>query len=105
MKRHRTRTLELALLLMLILPLQGFATASSCGLFHSAAAAAPQHCSHGSAAVQHPGCGTCCSAAIVLTPLRWAPPRSPSPQHSLPLLISPPFIVLDRLDRPPRIAA
>ncbi|MGO9935244.1 MAG: hypothetical protein ACLPV8_25985 [Steroidobacteraceae bacterium] len=103
MRRYRTLTLALALLLILVLPLQGFATASSCGPFNSVAAAS-QHCSHGSAAVQHHGCGTCCSAAIVLAPVHFAPPRSQGPRHSLPAPTSPPFYLLDRLDRPPRIA-
>ncbi|HWW29223.1 MAG TPA: hypothetical protein VNY80_04360 [Steroidobacteraceae bacterium] len=104
MNRHRTRILELALLLVLLLPLQGFATALSCGSFDAAPAAA-QHCAHGSAAVQHHHCGTCCSAAIVVTPLHWAPPRATRPDVSLPLLISPALVALDRLDRPPRLAA
>jgi hypothetical protein len=99
MKRRCTPALELALLLVLMLPLQGFASAASC-----AASAADQHCAHGTAA-QHHGCGTCCSAAIVVTSFDWAPPQSRRPQLSVPLLFSPPKLALDRLDRPPRPAA
>jgi hypothetical protein len=105
MNRHRTRMLELALLLVLLLPLQGFATALSCGSFNAAPATAQQHCAHGSAAVQHHHCGSCCSAALVATPLHWAPPRATRPDVSLPLLISPALVALDRLDRPPRLTA
>jgi len=100
---------ELALLLVVMLPLQGFAAAFSCEPHNSAAAAATaagdQHCPHASSAVQHHACGTCCCAAIVVTPLQWVPPRSISPQVRVPLLFSPPKIVLDRLDRPPRVLA
>jgi hypothetical protein len=101
--------LELALLLVLMLPLQGFAAAFSCETHEAAAAAAAssgdQHCPHASSAVQHHACGTCCCAGMVVTPLQWAPPRSISPQVRVPLLFSPPKIVLDRLDRPPRTEA
>jgi hypothetical protein len=101
--------LELALLLVLMLPLQGFAAAFSCEPHDSAAAAATsapeQHCPHASSALQHHACGTCCCAAMVITPLPWVPPRSISPQVRVPLLFSPPKIVLDRLDRPPRVLA
>jgi hypothetical protein len=109
MERHRSSALKLALLLVLMLPLQGFAAAFSCEPLDSAAAAAAptadHHCPHGSSAVQHHACGTCCSAAMVVTPLQWVPPRSISPRVRVPLLFSPPNIVLDRLDRPPRPAA
>jgi len=119
MKRHRTSTLELALLLALMLPLQGFATAVRCAAFDTAAAAAAStltaastgaptaadpHCAHGTA-VQHHSCGTCCSAAIAATSYQWTPPRSRRAALSLPLLFSPPKLALDRLDRPPRPAA
>jgi len=99
MKRRRTSTLELALLLVLMLPLQGFATAASCAAFDTAAAA-EHHCPHGTA-VQHHSCGTCCFAAIAVTSLQWTPPRSRRPVASFPLLFSPPKLALDRLDRPP----
>jgi len=118
MKRHRTPKLELALLLVLMLPLQGFASAVSCAAFDAAAdaaaspptttstasTAADQHCAHGAAA-QHHGCGSCCSAAIVVTSFHWAPPQSRRPQVSMPMHFHPPKLALDRLDRPPRATA
>jgi hypothetical protein len=101
--------LELALLLVVMLPLQGFAAAFGCEAHDGAAAAATsataQHCPHASSALQHHACGTCCCAAMVVTPLQWIPPRSISPQVRVPLSFSPPKIVLDRLDRPPRVLA
>jgi len=103
MKRHRTPTLELALLLVLMLPLQGFAAAAGCAA-STAATAADQHCAHGAAA-QHHSCGTCCSAAIVVTSFHWAPPQTLRPQVSMPPLPAAPKLALDRLDRPPRTAA
>jgi hypothetical protein len=96
MRDLRTRSLELALLLALFLPLQGFAAAWSCEPLH-----AQPHCPHGLAAVQHHGCGTCCLAAIAAAPLRFALPPLRSdvsfPQPSTQLTVA-----LDRLDRPPR---
>ncbi|MGO9948495.1 MAG: hypothetical protein ACLPWG_16775 [Steroidobacteraceae bacterium] len=103
MRRHRTSTLELALLLALMLPLQGFATAASCAVFETASAP-EHHCQHGTA-VQHHSCGTCCSAAIAVTSLQWTPPRSRRLPASFLLLLSPPKLALDRLDRPPRPTA
>jgi hypothetical protein len=100
----RTRTLELALLLALMLPLQGFAASWGCGSFEAATAATQQHCTQGSgAAQQHHNCGaSCCSAAIVLTPLCWVAPHSTRPQAAMPIAGSQPSVILDRLDRPPR---
>jgi hypothetical protein len=105
MKPLRTRMLEFALLVAVMLPLQGFASASGCGPF--AAIASTEHCNH---AAKHPAgtgqlhdCGTCCSvAALSAAPLLWAAPRLTSPKRFLPLFWSPPAVVLDRLDRPPR---
>jgi hypothetical protein len=106
MAKRRPRTLKLALLLALILPLQGFAAAWHCGPA-PAAPTAQQHCTHGSgsgAAQQHHGCSTsCCSFAIAVMPLRWAAPPSISPQVAMPLSGSQPSRILDRLDRPPRL--
>jgi len=110
--------MKLALLLALIMPLQGFASAWSCGSRDAAQAAAaatapaaaqaaapvaaPQQCAHTGAAQQHHHCGTCCcAAAIAVVPALWVPPRSANLGALLPAR-SPPAIVLDRLDRPPR---
>jgi hypothetical protein len=98
--------MKLALLLALIMPLQGFASAWSCGSFDAAPAAAAQHCAHeDGAAQQHHHCGTCCAAAIAVMPLLWVPPRPENAGSPLPLRSSPPAIALDRLDRPPRFVS
>jgi hypothetical protein len=100
--------MKLALLLALIMPLQGFASAWSCASFDAAPATGPatalQHCAHDAGAVQlHHHCGTCCcAAAISVVPLVWAPPRPANQGALLPVRSSPPAIALDRLDRPPR---
>jgi hypothetical protein len=99
--------MKLVLLLALVLPLQSFASFWSCGSQDTAAAAAHEHCIQPGAqqggGEQHHHCGTCCVAAIAATALRWTPPRSVSPAASLPSHRSPPKVVLDRLDRPPRL--
>jgi hypothetical protein len=104
--------MKLALLLALIMPLQGFASAWSCGSRGAApaaapaaaSAAAPQQCAHAGAAQQHHRCGTCCcAAAIAVMPLLWIAPRPANPSALLPVRLSPPAIILDRLDRPPRL--
>jgi hypothetical protein len=96
--------MRLALLLALIMPLQGFAS-GGCGFPYSAPAAAPaaapQQCAHAGAA-QHHHCGTCCCAAAIAVPLLWVPPRPANPSALLFSRCSPPAMILDRLDRPPR---
>jgi hypothetical protein len=104
----RSRSMTLVLLLALILPLQSFAAAWSCGAHEAGSAAAHQHCANDLGAAQgggeqHHHCGTCCAAANALMPFRWTAPRSASPEASLPLHRSPPKVALDRLDRPPRL--
>jgi hypothetical protein len=100
--------MKLALLLALIMPLQGFASAWSCEALGPAPAAghatALQHCAHDAGAAQlHHHCGTCCcAAAISVMPMVWLPPRPANSSALLPVRSSPPAIVLDRLDRPPR---
>jgi hypothetical protein len=99
--------MKLALLLALMMPLQGFASTWGCGSFDTApatGATASQHCAHDTgAAQQHHHCGTCChAAAIAVMPLFRVPPRPANPGALLPVR-SPPAIVLDRLDRPPRL--
>jgi hypothetical protein len=105
MKPFRARMLEFALLVAVMLPLQGFASASGCGPL--GVVSSTEHCDHASGhaagAAQHHECGTCCSvAALSAAPLWWAAPRLTSPKLFLPLFWSPPAVVLDRLDRPPR---
>jgi hypothetical protein len=99
--------MTLVLLLALMLPLQTFASAWSCGTQDSGAAAAHHHCANDPAqpqsdGEQHHHCGTCCAAAVALMPFCWTPPPTVGSEASLPLQGSPPKIVLDRLDRPPR---
>jgi hypothetical protein len=99
--------MKLALLLALIMPLQGFASAWNCGSFDAAPATSAQHCAHeaGAAQQQH-HCGTCCcAAAIAVMPLLWVPPPPVNAGAPLPLRSSPPAITLDRLDRPPRFVS
>jgi hypothetical protein len=109
MKALRTQGVKLALLLALIMPLQGLAAAWGCVSFDAvssdaASSAAPAHCPHETgAAQQHHNCGMCCCAATVaLMPLPWAAPRAASPGVLLPLRWQPASVVPDRLDRPPR---
>jgi hypothetical protein len=99
--------MTLVLLLALILPLQSFASAWSCGAEATGAADPHHHCANDSGepqggAEQHHHCGTCCAAAIALMPFRWTAPRMVSSEASLPLQSSPPKVALERLDRPPR---
>jgi hypothetical protein len=98
--------MTLALLLALILPLQGFAAAWSCSAHDTGESAARHHCPNDSGKPQsgepHHHCGTCCAAAIALVPFSWTPPRSANPEASLPSHRPPPTVALDRLDRPPR---
>jgi hypothetical protein len=108
MSPFRSPSMKLVLLLALILPLQNFASAWSCGARGTAAAAAHHDCANerGSpqtAAEQHHHCGSCCVAAIAPLPYCWTAPRSVNPQDSLPRHGRPPQVALDRLDRPPRL--
>jgi hypothetical protein len=100
-----------ALLLALLLPVQGFAAFSGCAPLSGAHDAEHQaqtthaHCAeHPSrdSAVQHHACCDCCIAAVGQAAPDWIPPRSETPQLSLPALRQPLMISLDRLDRPPR---
>jgi hypothetical protein len=105
-----------ALLLALILPLQGFAAVAGCpqappahGPQHSAQPA-HMHCAaqskQNSPAQQHHGfCSDCCMAAMAPAAPDWIPPPSDVPHLSLPLHRAPVMIPLDRLDRPPRATA
>jgi hypothetical protein len=102
---RRTR-FKLAILLALMLPLQGLSAASACGAVSAASAQIDHHCTPVSGTVPgsllHHGCGTCCAVGVAAAPLHWATPRLPSPEVSSATLLPPPDIILDRLDRPPR---
>jgi hypothetical protein len=108
MALFRIPSIRLVLLLALMLPLQSFAAAWSCGANHPGSAATQQHCAgHPDASPgggEHHHCGTCCIAAIALLPFPWTAPRSAGSEASLPLHGPPPQVALDRLDRPPRQA-
>ena len=103
--------MRLVLLLALILPLQSFAVAWSCGPSEADSAAAHQHCApesgaaHTGEAQVHHHCGTCCAAAIAALPFGWIAPPSITPPIALPQMGSPPNVALDRLDRPPRLVS
>jgi hypothetical protein len=119
MRLNRTLHVGFALLLTLMLPLQGYAAMPSCGeLGHtdssteqSVAAPLPalqhsmqHHCTRGSTAIHHHGCGNCCcGAAIALMAADWIAPLMSAPGISMAVLGLPPTVTLDRLDRPPRL--
>jgi|ERR1700679_52802 hypothetical protein len=107
---NRIFRIGFALLLSLMLPLQGYAAMPVCAQHEQSAssaaglAAAPagqQHCEHGN--VNHHHCDNCCcGVAIALTPAQWTPPPPSALQASGAALRSSPTATLDRLDRPPR---
>jgi hypothetical protein len=112
MKLHRATSLKLALLLALLLPLQGFAAVSSCaqtGLAHAAthshqaSPAAEGRCDHASPNTLHHDCGTCCCVAVSSNSgASWLAPLLNRPQPALVRLKTPLSATIDRLDRPPR---
>jgi hypothetical protein len=112
MRLNRTLFGVLAMLLALMLPLQGYAAMPDCGHVdpvHSgardpaASPTAPQHCAGLPAATHRHGCGnSCCGAAIMPTSVRWIAPILAAPEISAAVSSSPPAVTLDRLDRPPR---
>jgi hypothetical protein len=111
MKPNPSNWSIVALLLALLLPLQGFAAISGCAPLSAAhhaghqTTATHEHCPEHprqDPAVQHHDCCDCCIAAVGQSALDWKAPRSETPQLSLPPLRDPLMISLDRLDRPPR---
>jgi hypothetical protein len=101
--------MRLVLLLALILPLQSFASIS-CGSLDAPSFASQQHCPdhpsgpQGGDAPQHHHCGSCCVTAIAAAPLRFTPSPVTNPGVSLPAHRRLLTVILDRLDRPPRLA-
>lgn len=96
------------LLLSLILPFAGYASAmSGCGLSSTAVApSAGHHCPQPSSAGHHHNCGDCCGVvAVAAPPSRWQAPRYPAGEFSDSLSYPEPKVALDRLDRPPRSPA
>ena len=104
----KARSVRLALLLALLLPLQGFAWVN-CSSPQAASAAAHQHCQDSADGAQsgelgqHHHCGSCCVAAVAAMPLRFTPPSLTNPGISLPTRRPLPEAALGRLDRPPRL--
>jgi len=131
MRINRTFRIGFALLLALMLPLQGYAAMPGCGRLDgqdssaqgvaaSLSAQMPMapmpmdhahmthahmaqtHCARVPAAAHH-HCGSCCCvAAIALAPAHWMVPFLTAPEISIAVLGSPPAGTLDHLDRPPR---
>ena len=105
----KTRSMRLVLLLALMLPLQSYAWVGCSAPL--AAVAAHQHCgdtgdgSPTGGQAQHHHCGSCCVAAVAAAPNRFSPPSFMSSGVSLPAYWPPLKVALDRLDRPPRLAA
>jgi hypothetical protein len=101
------------LLLSLILPLAGYASAmSNCDLSPSAmqpaagATGGAHHCQHPPTAGHHHCGGDCCGVvALPAPPSRWQAPRYPAGEFSDSLSYPEPKVALDRLDRPPRSPA
>jgi hypothetical protein len=103
MRLNRTLRAGFALLAALMLPLQGYTAMPDCGHSIEASPTALAHCSGGPTATHRHGCGTCCCAAgMALTAVDWIAPHLIAPEVSLALLWSPPAVILDRLERPPR---
>jgi hypothetical protein len=115
MRLNRTLRFGFAMLLALMLPLQGIAMpacaqhdlADSRVTGIAASSTARPHCEHGTTAgMNHSGSGHCdngcCGVAIAATSTRWIAPLLTAPEISQVILWFPPTVALDRLDRPPR---
>jgi hypothetical protein len=103
MRPNRTFRTAVALLLALLLPLQGYAAMPACG-HQTASPVSQHHCDRSPAAAHHPSCGDCCGcAAPALTSVNWSAPRPPVPEFAVAEPGFPPAGILDRLDRPPRL--
>jgi hypothetical protein len=109
MRFNRTSRVFLALLLAAILPLRAFAVAH-CEPAQSFAGAASVHTGHCAQAPLHArgcsdhGCGDCCCMAAGTPVLaRWDLPHAPASDISARLILPPPALAPDRLDRPPRL--
>jgi hypothetical protein len=97
-----------AMLIALLLPLQGYGALRPCsepvptGI--SAAAVAVQHpCTHAKTATHQHNCThDCCSVAMALTAARFIAPRRSVSDITCSALALAPEGALERLDRPPR---
>jgi hypothetical protein len=119
MRLNRMPRFGFALLLALLLPLQGYAAMPACAPHDRAnagaagmTASAHPHCEHGTITVDlHADTGHgrighcdngCCGVAIAAASARWTAPLLIAPAISHVILWFPPTVTLDRLDRPPR---
>jgi hypothetical protein len=121
MRLNRTLRFGFAMLLALMLPLQGYAAMPACAQHDqansgvagmTASPTAHQHCERGTTAGDHHDGNShrgnghcdncCCGVAIAATSARWIAPLLSAPEISHVILWFPPAVTLDRLDRPPR---
>jgi hypothetical protein len=108
----RLSKLLLTLLLVVSLPLRVYATPCESPTAAPHATAAHQgtvahrgtHCEHGSPSGHGAACD-CCGVAIAAAPSGWALPHDPASAALARLIGHSPILALDRLDRPPRLAA
>lgn len=97
-----------AMLLALLLPLQGYGALPTCGepvpmAISAATPAVRHHCDRATTAThQHICTHGCCSAAMALTAALIIPPRSGAALMSSAAIALAPEGALERLDRPPR---
>jgi hypothetical protein len=100
--------LGIALLIALLLPLQGYGAMPTCGErvpanIRAAASAVQHHCTRAATATQQHKCSQgCCSAAMTLTAARFIAPRPGAAKITSCTTALAPEGSLERLDRPPR---
>jgi hypothetical protein len=110
MRLNRTLRIGFALLLALMLPLQGYAAMPACAQHDPSSGAASttgsqpaqHHCEHGRTQSLHRCDNCCCGIGIALTPAQWTAPLPVADRVADAVLGTPPVVALDRLDRPPR---
>jgi hypothetical protein len=103
MRVNRTLCSRIALLIAMLLPLQGVAAPQLCAAGAAAGLTMHAHCAPELKVGQHHGCGNCCcAAAIAPMPQHVVAPRKTPAPISVTVLSSAPDVTVDRLDRPPR---
>jgi hypothetical protein len=95
-------SLLIALVLMALLPLRGYASIAHCESGTAPSATHAMHASHCTDSVHSHGCSDCCIVAVIHTPIDSPLPPSPPADAAAKLVWAPPALTLDRLDRPPR---
>jgi hypothetical protein len=97
-----------AMLIVLLLPLQGYAAMPTCSErvpanVRAAASAVQHHCTPAKTAAHQHNCSHgCCGAAMALTAARFIAPRSSAAEITCSAIAYAPEGALERLDRPPR---